>query len=280
MDSRRFLALAALASLLSAPAAAQVRATPVVTGLTTPLAFVQDPADVSVQYVVEQGGHIRVLQNGSLLPANFLDLSGVIVSGGERGLLGLAFPRDYGASARVFVNFTDPSGSTVVARFRRSDADPFVADPSTRFDLLWSTGEKLISRPSSGHNGGNLAFGPDGFLYIGLGDGGSGDEPNYLSQDRTSLLGKMLRIDVSVGDEDVAGFRVPADNPFVGSDIPPEVWSVGFRNPWRWSFDNRLGGTERCHRRRRTELEWTTSRPATAAATTGGAFEARATTTT
>jgi glucose/arabinose dehydrogenase len=233
-----------LVALPATPAAAQLRATVVVSGLTLPVGFVQDPSDPTVQYVIEQGGRIKVVRNGTLQSTPFLDLSASIAAGGERGLLGMALPPDYATSGRFYVNFTNPAGDTVVARFKRgTSTNPLLADPATRFDLLWSTGERVIRQPFANHNGGNIVFGPDGFLYIGMGDGGSGDDPQNNAQTMTSLLGKMLRIDVSVPDGDAAGFRIPPGNPFVGAGAP-EIWDIGVRNPWRWSFDNPArGGT-------------------------------------
>ncbi len=143
------------------------------------------------------------------------------------------------------MNFTNAAGHTVIARFRRS-SDPLIADASSRFDLRIG-GAPVIAQPFSNHNGGHLAFGPDGYLYVGLGDGGSGDDPDHRSQNPRELLGKMLRIDVNVPDTDVAGYRVPPDNPFLGSGpsgTRPEIWSFGLRNPWRYSFDDPArGGT-------------------------------------
>jgi glucose/arabinose dehydrogenase len=217
-------------------------------GFTLPIAFVQDPADRTVQLVVQQNGRVRVVRAGSVVATDFIDLSAAIVSGGEQGLLGLAFPRDGAASGRFFVNFTNRAGDTVVARLRRS-ADPLVADPGSRFDLRWGGGggPAFIAQPFANHNGGNLAFGPDGYLYIGLGDGGSGDDPGHRSQTPSELLGKMLRVDVSVPDSHPSGYEIPADNPFVRG-VPvaarPEIWSFGLRNPWRYSFDDPArGGT-------------------------------------
>jgi glucose/arabinose dehydrogenase len=232
-------------SILAAPAAAQLRGSDYVTGLTNPVAFVQDPSAPERQFVVEQAGRIRVVRNGALEAPDFLDIRPVVLSGGERGLLGLAFPPDYGATGRFYVNFTNLSGHTVVARFLRSTDDPLRADPASRFDLRWSTGLRIVEQPFSNHNGGNLVFGPDGYLYIGMGDGGSGNDPHHLAQDPSSLLGKMLRIDVSVPDDDEAGFRVPPDNPFLAEPgTRPEIWAFGYRNPWRFSFDDpALGGT-------------------------------------
>jgi glucose/arabinose dehydrogenase len=158
------------------------------------------------------------------------------VSGGERGLLGMAFSPDV-VSGRVFFNFTNPNGDTVVARFRRTSS--FVVDPASRFDLLWPTGEKFIRQPFANHNGGHLTFGPDGYLYIGLGDGGSGNDPQNNAQNLGSLLGKMLRLDVNVGDSDSMGYRVPVGNPLLNTALGlPEIWSLGLRNPWRYNFDD------------------------------------------
>jgi glucose/arabinose dehydrogenase len=230
---------------VAAPASAQLRLDPYVSGLNAPIEFVQDPSTPSLQYVVEQGGTIRVIQNGVLLPTPFLNVSAVISSGGERGLLGLAFPPDYALSGRFFVNFTNTSGNTVVARFKRS-ANALVADPSTRFDLRWGGTQRFIEQPFANHNGGHLAFGPDGYLYVALGDGGSGGDPQNNSQNPGTLLGKLLRIDVSVADSNPDGYVVPSDNPFT-DNMPvtalPEIWAVGLRNPWKFTFDEpALGG--------------------------------------
>jgi glucose/arabinose dehydrogenase len=242
MALMNLLRTATLICLLCLPATAlaQLRAEVVASGLTNPLGFIPDPALGGVFYIVEQRGLVRVVQNGQLLPTPFIDLRGVVVSGGERGLLGMAFDPN-AASGRVFFNFTNSSGHTVVARFQRFASNPFVAEPSTRFDLLWSTGERLIRQPFANHNGGHLAFGPDGFLYVALGDGGDGNDPQNNAQNPATLLGKILRIDVNVADSDANGFRVPADNPFLdGHPITalPEIWSFGWRNPWRFSFDD------------------------------------------
>ena len=220
---------------------AQLRAVPYVSGLSSPLAFVQDPGDATIQYVLQQGGRIRLIRNGVLQTAPFLDLTSSISSGGERGLLGMALPADYATSGRFYVDFTNTAGDTVVARFKRSASNPLAADASSRFDLMWSTGERVIRQPFSNHNGGSLVFGPDGYLYVGMGDGGSGNDPSHNAQNLSSLLGKMLRIDVSVPDSHAAGFVVPADNPFRGNGAP-EIWSIGLRNPWKFTFDDPARG--------------------------------------
>ena len=246
---KRAIAIAAIVTCgIGADLHAQLRTRVHASGFTTPVAFIQDPADRAVQFVVQQNGRIRVLRGGAVLPADFIDLSAAIVSGGEQGLLGLAFPPAAAASGRFFVNFTNRSGDTVVARLRRS-ADAVVADPASRFDLRWggAAGPAFIAQPFANHNGGNLVFGPDGYLYIGLGDGGSGDDPDHRAQNPAALLGKMLRIDIGVADTHPSGYQVPADNPFVGgapAGVRPEIWSFGLRNPWRYSFDDPArGGT-------------------------------------
>ena len=227
---------------------AQLRLRAQASGFTSPVAVVQDPSDRGVQFVVQQDGHIRVARGASVQAEDFLDLSGAIVSGGEQGLLGLAFPRESFATNRFFVNFTNRSGHTVVARFTRPRGG-LVADAASRFDLRWggAAGPAFIAQPFANHNGGNLAFGPDGLLYIGLGDGGSGDDPDHRAQNPAELLGKMLRIDVSVSDSNPSGYQVPPANPFLGgvpAGVRPEIWAFGLRNPWRYSFDDpALGGT-------------------------------------
>jgi glucose/arabinose dehydrogenase len=228
----------------AAPAAAQLRLVPYASGFSAPIAIVQDPTDAQVQFVVEQGGRIRAVRSGTVV-SEFLDVRQLVLAGGERGLLGLAFAPDYATSGRFFINYTRrPDGHTVISRYRRS-GNPLVADPGSRFDLLWSTGERHIVQPFSNHNGGWLAFGPDGHLYIALGDGGSGNDPGHRAQNPAILLGKMLRVDIGVPDGDTNGYRVPPDNPFIGrANFRPEIWAIGLRNPWRFSFDDvSRGGT-------------------------------------
>ncbi|MGQ0736623.1 MAG: PQQ-dependent sugar dehydrogenase [Acidobacteriota bacterium] len=240
MITRRIVATTcALLACATTPAAAQLRAQLVATGLSAPVQMLRDPLAPDITYVVEQGGLVKVLHNGVAL-APFIDLRGAIAAGGERGLLGMAFDPDVG-SGRVYFNFTNVSGHTVIARFRRAAGSPLRADPASRFDLRWPSGERFIRQPFANHNGGNLVFGPDGHLYIGLGDGGSGNDPQNHAQNPASLLGKMLRLDVRVDDADPIGYRIPSDNPFVdGQPIAAlgEIWAFGLRNPWRYSFDD------------------------------------------
>jgi glucose/arabinose dehydrogenase len=245
---RRIGSITILALVLgvASNASAQLSTRVYASGFNAPVAFVQDPVDRSVQYVVEQAGRIRVVRDGVVSATDFLDLRDVVLSGGERGLLGLAFAPDYATSGRLFVNFTNTAGDTVIARFRRS-SNPQTADRASRFDLRWdgASGPAFIAQPFANHNGGHLLFGPDGFLYVGLGDGGSGDDPGHRAQTPSELLGKMLRIDVDVPDSDRVGYRIPPGNPFVGSPgVRPEIWSFGLRNPWRYTFDDPArGGT-------------------------------------
>jgi glucose/arabinose dehydrogenase len=227
---------------------AQLRLRTQASGFVNPVAFVQDPADRAVQLVVQQNGHIRVVRGATVLGPDFLDLSSAIVSGGEQGLLGLAFSPDTLTTGRFFTDFTNRSGDTVIARFRRAN-NGVTVDASTRFDLRWggAGGPAFIAQPFANHNGGHLAFGPDGMLYIGLGDGGSGDDPDHRAQNPLELLGKMLRIDVNVPDAHPSGYQVPPTNPFVGGGpvaARPEIWAFGLRNPWRYTFDDPArGGT-------------------------------------
>ena len=229
--------------IATTPAEAQLQGHVHASGFTSPVAFVQDPSDRTVQFVVEQGGRIRAVRNGAILGTDFLNLAGSISCCGERGLLGLAFAPDYASSGRFYVNFTNTAGDTVVARFVRS-SNPLVADASSRFDLQLDGPRRYVPQPYANHNGGHLAFGPDGYLYIGLGDGGAGNDPEHRAQNPNELLGKMLRIDVNVPADDGIGYQIPPGNPFVTTSPRDEIWSFGLRNPWRYTFDDvARGGT-------------------------------------
>jgi glucose/arabinose dehydrogenase len=183
-------------------------------------------------FVVEQGGRIRLIDGDGVVAAPFLDISDRVSCCGERGLLGLAFPPGFSSKRHFYVNYTDASGDTVVARYRLT-GDPSVADEGSEEVVF------MIDQPFSNHNGGQLAFGPDGYLYIGTGDGGSGGDPQNNAQNRLSLLGKILRIDVESGADPYA---IPDSNPFAHvDDAQPEIWALGLRNPWRFSFDTSTG---------------------------------------
>ena len=245
MRSTGAATIAVVALILAVDLSAQLRLQEQAAGFTSPIAFIPDPLNRNVQFVVQQNGRIRVVRDGAVLAADFLDLSSSVIAGGEQGLLGLVFTPDTSTSGRFFVNFTNRSGHTVVARFRRPDGG-VVADPGSRFDLRWggANGPAFIAQPFANHNGGHLAFGPDGYLYIGLGDGGSSNDPEHRAQNPLELLGKMLRIDVGVPESHASGYDVPADNPFVnGRPVAarPEIWAFGLRNPWRYSFDSGTG---------------------------------------
>jgi len=184
-------------------------------------------------FVVQQTGQIRIVNaDGTVNPTNFLNLSSVIASGGERGLLGLAFHPDYAENGEFFVNYTRAGdGATVIARYLVSATDPNVADPSSASIIM------TVDQPATNHNGGTIKFGPDGFLYIGMGDGGGGGDSQNRAQNIETNLGKMLRINI---DSDAA-YSNPDTNPFIGVAGNDEIWAIGMRNPWKFSF-NRLNG--------------------------------------
>ncbi|SMC77150.1 PQQ-dependent sugar dehydrogenase [Moheibacter sediminis] len=197
------------------------------TGFTSPIGITNAGDDRL--FVVQQGGQIRIINaDGTINQTPFLNISSIISSGGERGLLGLAFDPDYASNGRFFVNYTNPSGDTVIARYEVSD-NPDVAETTGTVILT-------IDQPFANHNGGDIHFGPDGYLWISMGDGGSGGDPQQHGQNINSLLGKMLRIDVSG-----TTYTSPADNPFVGAEGSDEIWSYGLRNAWRFSFDRETG---------------------------------------
>jgi glucose/arabinose dehydrogenase len=211
----------------------EVQLRPVLTNLDQPL-HVAHAGDRSGRlFVVEQAGVIRVMRDGRLLPAPFLDIRRRVIAGGEMGLLSVAFHPRYAANGRFFVNYTSQEGGlkTVIAEYRVSRANPDVADPTERVLLE-------IAQPFRNHNGGLNLFGPDGMLYIGMGDGGSAGDPMNNGQRLDTLLGKLLRIDV----DGETPYRSPPDNPFSGrADARPEIWAYGLRNPWRFSFDRVTG---------------------------------------
>jgi glucose/arabinose dehydrogenase len=227
--------LLALCCLLGGVATARAQAAIdlelVVDGLERPV-FVGHAGDGSGRlFVLEQTGRIRIVAGGALLERPFLNLAGRIRAGGERGLLGLAFHPDYASNRRLLVNYTrDPDGATVIAEYRTTLRDP---DRASRVERVLLT----VAQPFSNHNGGMLAFGPDGHLYIALGDGGSGGDPQNHAQNPNSLLGKILRIDV----DGAQPYAIPPDNPFAAGGGRREIFALGLRNPWRFSFDRRSG---------------------------------------
>jgi glucose/arabinose dehydrogenase len=221
-------ALGILAAVSVAPARAAVEL--VISDLTEPVRLVAPVNDPRL-FVAQRNGVIRVFDQAGAELDTLLDIRTQTVAGGERGLLGLAFPPDHAATGRFYVNFTDLQGNTRVARYNLRTGSSSQADPSSQEVIL------SVTQPYSNHNGGHLAFGPDGMLYIGLGDGGSGGDPENRAQDDQSLLGKMLRLDVGVP----AGYAIPADNPFVGQGPRAEIWAKGLRNPWCYAFDRTTG---------------------------------------
>lgn len=199
---------------------------PVARGLDRPL-HVAAPAGDPRLFIVEQAGRIRTLEGGRLLPRPFLDLTDRVRSGGERGLLSVAFHPRYASNGFLYVNYTDRAGDTRIERYQVT-RDPDRADPASAKLVL------SIHQPYSNHNGGHIQFGPDGMLWIGMGDGGSGGDPQGHGRDRSSLLASMLRIDVDRGEP----YAIPPGNPFVRtSGARGEVWAKGLRNPWRFCFD-------------------------------------------
>jgi len=205
-------------------------------GLTSFATGFSDPVEIvnagdSRLFVVQQGGQIKIVSaTGTVTSTPFLNISNLISSGGERGLLGLAFHPNYATNGFFYVNYTNTAGNTVIARYSVNTTNP---------NLAQTTGTILmtITQPFSNHNGGTIKFGPDGYLYIGMGDGGSGGDPNGNGQNKNSLLGKMLRIDVDSGTP----YSSPATNPYIGIDGADEIWAIGLRNPWKFSFDSETG---------------------------------------
>ena len=218
-------------TLLSFPDPTSYIWQPIVSDLKRPVGLANAADGSGRLFIVEQKGILRTLQNGELLAEPFLDIRDRVgANASEQGLLGLAFHPRYRENGLFYVNYTDRQGDTIIARFSVS-ADSPRADPASEVRLL------KIVQPYDNHNGGSLAFGPDGFLYLGLGDGGAGGDPHHNGQSLDTLLGKILRLDVDHGSP----YAIPADNPFANGGGLPEIWAFGLRNPWRFSFD-RLSG--------------------------------------
>jgi glucose/arabinose dehydrogenase len=220
------------------PDASQVQLNQIASGFDRPLGFASPHDGTGRLFVIQQSGRVRIVENGGYKDPPFLDVTDVIsaevFSGeySERGLLGLAFHPNFAENGVLFVNYTDRNGATQIVRYTVSADNPDVADPASAEPVL------SVSQPYRNHNGGHLAFGADGYLYIGLGDGGSAGDPQGNGQNPGALLGKMLRIDVD-GD---APYTVPDDNPFINDlAYAPEIWALGLRNPWRYSFDRATG---------------------------------------
>jgi glucose/arabinose dehydrogenase len=229
-DERVANAASPPASAASVAALSTLQLEKVAEGLTNPV-YITSPAGDPRLFVVEQAGRIRILRNGRLVPTPFLDIRSSVRSGGEQGMLSMAFHPDYRTNGFFYVNYTDRNGDTHVERFKvTSNAD--VADPSSAKLIL------KVDQPYANHNGGLVMFGPDGMLYIGMGDGGSGGDPHGNGQNPRALLGKLLRVNVSRAEP----YTIPVGNPYAnGSGGAPEVWATGMRNPWRFSFDRTAG---------------------------------------
>src|SRR5262245_15766634 len=217
-------------------AAPRIRLEPVLAGLDDPVYVTHARDGTGRLFVVEQPGRIKVVPAAGATPVVFLDIRSRVLSGGEQGLLGLAFHPRYATNGRFFVNYTrQPDGATVIAEYGVAPGNPNAAGSQERILLV-------IAQPFENHNGGMLEFGPDGFLYIGMGDGGSGFDPGRRAQNVTELLGKILRIDIDPPAGAVAPYASPPDNPFAGSHPGrDEIYALGMRNPWRFSFDRATG---------------------------------------
>ena len=241
--SLRHVMTALLIGALVSPAAADAAVSPgrihlglalVATGLSQPL-LVTNAGDGSGRlFVVEQSGKIRIIKAGKVAAIPFLDLSTSISGGGEQGLLGLAFHPNYKSNGKLYVSYTNRNGTSVIREYRVSATNPDRLSGSSGRTIL------RLRQPYPNHNGGNIAFGPDGDLYIGFGDGGSAGDPGNRAQNLGVLFGKLLRIDVNRRTGTLP-YGIPADNPLVGRSGLDQIWAYGLRNPWRWSFDRATG---------------------------------------
>ncbi len=205
--------------------------TPVVTGVSAPVEVASAGDGSGRLYVVQQSGQILIVSNGVVI-GTLLDIGSRIIFGGEQGLLGVAFPSGFATGRHFYVSYTDPGWTSVVSRFWLLPGNPNLADTNSEEQLL------RVHQPYANHNGGQIGFSPsnNAYLYVGFGDGGSGNDPSNLAQNTSQLLGKMLRIGVEPPNGTT--YAIPADNPFVGvGGFRPEIWALGLRNPWRWAFD-------------------------------------------
>ncbi|HEY2325380.1 MAG TPA: PQQ-dependent sugar dehydrogenase [Thermoanaerobaculia bacterium] len=223
--------LAAAFLLVTTASADEIVLRPIISGLSEPTSIVN--AGDARLFITQQTGRIAIYDGSQVLAQPFLDVSSLVSTNGEeRGLLGLAFSPNYRNDGTFYIDYTNTAGDTVVARYHVSAADPNRADPATAQIIL------TVAQPYPNHNGGELQFGPDGYLYIGMGDGGSGGDPQNRAQTLNTLLGKILRIDVA----NTTTYRIPPSNPFVNrAGTAPEIWAWGVRNPWRFSFDRLTG---------------------------------------
>jgi glucose/arabinose dehydrogenase len=230
------LALVAPMSISAAivPSRIHLGLTEVVSGLSSPLLVTHAGDGSDRLFVVEQTGKVRIVKGGNLVSAAFIDLSRSVSDGGEQGLLGLAFHPSYKTNGKLYVSYTDLNGTSVIREYRVSSSNADRVDGSSGRTLL------RVKQPYDNHNGGHIAFGPDGLLYIGFGDGGSGGDPGNRAQSRNTLLGKILRIDVNKRSGSLP-YGIPSTNPYVGRSGLDQIWAYGLRNPWRFSFDRATG---------------------------------------
>jgi len=241
--SLRRLAAALIVVILLAPTAANAAVvpasihldlTPVASGLSSPLLVTHAGDGSDRLFVVEQTGKVRIVKGGDLQSASFIDISRSVSGGGEQGLLGLAFHPSYEINGKVYLSYTDLNGTSVIREYRVSASNPDRVDGTSGRTLL------RVKQPYANHNGGHIAFGPDGYLYIGLGDGGSGGDPGNRAQSPVTLLGKLLRVDVNKRTGSLP-YGIPSTNPYVGRSGLDQIWAFGLRNPWRFSFDRSTG---------------------------------------
>jgi glucose/arabinose dehydrogenase len=218
-----------------APGDADIALSVRASGLAKPVFITSAHDGTGRLFIVEQVGRIRILKDGAVRSTPFLSFPGKVSDGFEQGLLGLAFHPNYETNRRLYVYFTNNDWDIVVREYRASTSNKNLVDMSTKRTLL-----KINHPGEANHNGGTLAFGPDGFLYLGVGDGGGSGDPDNSAQDKDSLLGKMLRIDVNsrTGSK---GYGIPSGNPYVGVAGANEIWQIGLRNPWKFSFDRANG---------------------------------------
>jgi glucose/arabinose dehydrogenase len=213
------------------PANVSLRAVEVARGLSNPI-HLTAPAGDDRLFVSEKAGRVRIIRDGALLPQPFLDVTARVLDSGEQGFFSIAFHPRYATNGYVYVSYTDRSGDSQIERYSVSPTNPDVVDPTSVRPIL------SVTQPYANHNGGLILFGPDGMLYVGLGDGGSGGDPHNYGQSTATLLGKLLRLDVDGGTP----YAIPAGNPFVGqAGSRAEIWALGLRNPWRFAFDRVAG---------------------------------------
>ena len=239
---RRLVLAVTLVGALLAPLAASAAVVPsrihlhldeVASGLSSPLLVTHAGDDSGRLFVVEQTGKVRIIKDGALVSAAFIDISRSVSDGGEQGLLGLAFHPSYKTNGKLYLSYTDLKGTSVIREYTVS-SNPDRVDGGSGRTLL------RVGQPYANHNGGHIVFGPDGFLYIGLGDGGSAGDPGNRAQSLGSLLGKILRIDVNRRTGSLQ-YGIPSTNPYVGRTGFDQIWAYGLRNPWRFSFDRARG---------------------------------------